>query len=94
VFQALLVFLEKTWPRAASYANQALSTLLRLLMGLTQDPPLIRSEKCNRDQTIVLVGQCLQILSSAAPEKCQELLKGVEDVPASEEFLQILKVNT
>jgi hypothetical protein len=89
----MLVFLQKTWPRAGSYANQVLSTLLRLLIGLTQESPTIKADKSNREEMIITLGQCLQVLSSAAPERCKELLLGLEEVSSNEEFHQVVKSN-
>lgn len=89
----MLIFLQKTWPRAGTYANQVLSTLLRLLMGLTQESPSIKADKSNRDEMISTLGKCLQILNSAAPDRCKELLVGLEDVPAKEEFHQVIQSN-
>ncbi|CAB3365370.1 Hypothetical predicted protein [Cloeon dipterum] len=88
--KALLVFLKKTWPRANSNANQTLTIVLRLLLGVTKREPCIIMKKDVKCQILDLIKECLQLLSSLAPVKCRELLKGVEQVPAGDEFWSVL----
>ncbi|XP_059486510.1 TELO2-interacting protein 2-like [Neocloeon triangulifer] len=88
--EALLIFLKKTWPRASTYASQSLTTVLRLLLAVTKAEPAIKVNQDVKCQILELIRQCLQLISSVAPEMCNELLDGVGKVQANEDFHSVV----